>query len=98
MASAVTVVGLTVAKACSQPGNVAMVTTVELVKMSGIAACRTPMPTDSGWNGMERVLPHGGTAMSRHGTPIDSTSDHLAGIDPSGAVEWRRFGIEHCSS
>jgi hypothetical protein len=43
----VTVIGLTFAKACSQPGNVATGTNMELVKITGMTARSPPMPADS---------------------------------------------------
>ncbi|HEV8570143.1 MAG TPA: hypothetical protein VGQ92_24170 [Actinoplanes sp.] len=42
-----TVIGLTFAKACSQPGNVATGTNMELVKITGMTARSPPMPADS---------------------------------------------------
>jgi hypothetical protein len=44
----VTVIGLTLANACNQPGKVATGTNVELVKISGMTASSPPMPADSG--------------------------------------------------
>ena len=77
-------IGLTLAKACSQPGKVATGTNVELVKISGMTASSPPMPADSGsrTSSPSSAKIHEKATPTARASPIAASAAGGAGVEP----------------